>query len=325
MPGFWRKLLLVTALGVGVFAVFSIHADVEKLGARLGQMDKLAVLAALALAATNYALRFIRWQLYLRATGMGVPTKASALVFLSGFAMSVTPGKVGELFKAGLLSDAAGAPAGKTIPIVIAERVTDLVSLVLLALAGVVAYGIATEMAVAGVAVVGAGMVILSWRSLAEAVLGLVERLGRIGRKLAPKLRELYTNVATLVRPRPLAWGTALGLVAWLAECVGFALVVRGLPGAYVSAGLATLIYAATTIAGALSFLPGGLVVTELGMISLLVRSAEGLDQPAAVAATIVIRICTLWFAVALGLVALALVRRAFPAAAERVEDRIAS
>ena len=102
-------------------------------------------------------------------------------------------------------------------------------------------------------------------------------------------------------------------------------MVVRGLPGAYVSFGLATLIYAATTIAGALSFLPGGLLVTEVGMISLLVRSAQGLDRPGAIAATAVIRICTLWFAVIVGLLALALLRRAFPGSRRSVEDRIAS
>ena len=67
------------------------------------------------------------------------------------------------------------------------------------------------------------------------------------------------------------------------------------------------------TLAGALSFLPGGLVVTEASMVLLLVRAAGGLDEPAAVAATILIRPCTLWFAVLLGLVALSLVKRAFP------------
>jgi uncharacterized protein (TIRG00374 family) len=94
---------------------------------------------------------------------------------------------------------------------------------------------------------------------------------------------------------------------------MGFALIVNGFPGAHVEAGLATLIYATTTVAGALSFLPGGLLVTEASMTLFLVASAHGLDRPAAVAATILTRLCTLWFAVVLGLVALVVLRRAKP------------
>lgn len=315
MPRLWRNLLTVTVVAVLVFAGFSVYADVRRLGARLGQIRPWAVAAALGLAATNYAIRYLRWQLYLRRAGVAAPGGLSALVFLSGFVMSVTPGKLGELFKAILLREIAGVPARRTAPVVVAERVTDLTALVLLGLAGVAAYGIARSMVIAAACVVAGGLAIVAYRPLAMAVLRLLARVPRVGR-LVPRLGEMYDNLAELVRPRPLAWATALGVVAWLCECVGFALIIASFPGAEVPLGLATLIYAATTVAGALSFLPGGLIVTEASMVLLLVASARGLDQPAAVAATIVTRLCTLWFAVLLGLGAFAWLRRAFPSAA---------
>jgi uncharacterized protein (TIRG00374 family) len=76
------------------------------------------------------------------------------------------------------------------------------------------------------------------------------------------------------------------------------------------------LIYAATTIAGALSFLPGGLGVTEGAMTLLLVQATHGVDSPTAAAATILTRLATLWFAVGLGVIALAAARRKEAAAA---------
>jgi uncharacterized protein (TIRG00374 family) len=103
---------------------------------------------------------------------------------------------------------------------------------------------------------------------------------------------------------------------------VGFALIVNGFPGADVPLGLAILIYAVTTLAGALSFLPGGLLVTEAGMTLFLVRSASGVERATAAAATILTRLATLWFAVALGLVALALYRRLAPAGAAEALER---
>ena len=56
-------------------------------------------------------------------------------------------------------------------------------------------------------------------------------------------------------------------------------------------------------LAGALSFMPGGLGGAEAVMIALL--TLNGVPMPVAVAATVFIRLATLWFAVVIGLVAL--------------------
>jgi uncharacterized protein (TIRG00374 family) len=112
-----------------------------------------------------------------------------------------------------------------------------------------------------------------------------------------------------LHRPVPLLVAVALSILAWACECLAFQLVLGGFPGAAASLQLATFIYATMTVAGALSFVPGGLGVTEIGMVELLVATAQGVDRQTALAATFVTRGCTLWFAVLVGLVALWRVR----------------
>jgi uncharacterized protein (TIRG00374 family) len=99
-----------------------------------------------------------------------------------------------------------------------------------------------------------------------------------------------------------------IAIPAWACECVGFYLICGGFSGAHVDLGLAMVIYAGTTIAGALSFLPGGLGVTEGMMTLALVRWR--LDRATAVAATLLTRLATLWFAVLLGVGFLTLARR---------------
>lgn len=298
-----------------MFAGFSIYADVKELGARLGGFGWWAFAAALGLAGFNYAVRLARWSLYLLVCEIRVPFRISALTFFSGFALAVTPGKLGELIKSYLLRESSGVPMTRSAPIVIAERVADLVALLVLAVIGVALYGVAQEMAIAGAAVIAAGLVVLSWPRLARAVIRLIT-WPRFARGLADKLLEMYDGLVLLLRPRPLAWATGLAVVAWLAECLGFALILSAFPGVDVPVGLATLIYAVTTIAGALSFLPGGLLVTEATMTLLLVQSARGMDQATAVAATILTRLATLWFAVLIGIIALAVLRRIVPATA---------
>src|SRR5207249_4789587 len=87
--------------------------------------------------AINYLLRFLKWELYLRRLGVRIPLSDSFLIFLSGFSLTVTPGKVGEVLKSYLLREAHGVPMARTAPIVVAERLTDLVALALLAVVGV--------------------------------------------------------------------------------------------------------------------------------------------------------------------------------------------
>ncbi|HWO19768.1 MAG TPA: lysylphosphatidylglycerol synthase transmembrane domain-containing protein [Kofleriaceae bacterium] len=303
-----RWIWVAIAVVVGV-AAYAMLGDVRDVGARLGGFAWSAFALALALALGNYAIRFVRWELYLRHQGVRVPRGTSALVFGAGLSLSITPGKVGELVKSFLLRELCGAPATRTAPIVIAERITDLTALLALAVIGVAAYGMhATIVAVAGGLVAG-GLVLLAWPRAARALLALVTRPRRLQRFRAP-LGELYDGLAGLCRPRLLVTATALAIPAWAAECVGFAAIVGGFPGAHVSLPLAMVIYASTTIAGALSFLPGGLGVTEGAMILLLVESAAGLSDAAAFDATLLTRLATLWFAVVLGLFCLAIARR---------------
>jgi len=309
----WRRLLAVTIAAVAVFAGFSIYADVHELGDRLAGFGWWALVAALGLALGNYVIRFVRWSLYLRAAGLRVPPATSALTFVSGFAMAVTPGKVGELIKSFLLRDSCAIPITRSAPVVIAERVTDLVALLVLGTIGVAAYGVGRGMVVVGAIVVAAGLLVLAWPQLAHLLIRTISR-GPL-RRFGPRLVSFYDGLAALVRPVRLTWGTLLGMAAWGCECLGFALIVAAFPGTDVPFGLATLIYATTTIAGALSFLPGGLLVTEATMTLFLIESSRGVDQATAVAATILTRLATLWFAVLLGLVALAVLRRVVPAA----------
>ncbi len=313
------RLLIGIVLGVVVFASISIYADVNQLGERLRGFGWWAFGAALGLATLNYAIRYVRWSLYLSAADIAVPPRTSVLIFVSGFALSVTPGKVGELLKSYLLRETHDVPVSRSAPIVVAERVTDLMALLVLGLIGVAAYGIARSLVLAGAAVVAFGLLFLAWPRLGHFAIDLVSRPRPLAR-FGERLRVFYAGLVDLTRPSRLTWSTALGIAAWLAECVGFALIVGAFDGTDVPLGLATLIYAATTIAGALSFLPGGLLVTEAAMTAMLVQSARGVDEPTAAAATILTRLATLWFAVLLGVLALSALRRRTPSAGRALE-----
>lgn len=302
----WLWLLIAAVIGV---AALSMVGDVQNLGDRLAGFGWWALVAGFALAFGNYALRFVRWQLYLRRQEVRVPVGSSAIVFGAGLSLSITPAKLGELVKSYLLREMHGVPAPKTAPIVVAERVTDLIALLVLALVGVAAYGVEPTLVVVASAVIALGLVLLAWPSPTHALIDVLTRPQRL-RRLREPLHETLRGLGALCRPVPLAAATSIAVPAWGLECVGFAVICNAFPGAHVDLGLAMVIYAGTTIAGALSFLPGGLGVTEGAMTVALVEGAAKLDPLTAVAATLLTRLATLWFAVVIGVAFLAVARR---------------
>jgi uncharacterized protein (TIRG00374 family) len=291
-----------------VIAAVAMLGDVGKLGERLGGFGWWALFAALGLALANYTIRFLRWQLYLRHQKVSVPVGTSALVFGAGLSLSITPAKLGELVKSYLLKELCDIPATQTAPIVVAERVTDLIALLTLAVIGVAAYGMgATIVAIAGAAI-AFGLILLAWPRPTRWLIDLATT-PKFAQRLREPLHQMYGGLQSLCRPAVLVPATMIAIPAWACECVGFALIVNAFPGAHVDLGLAMVIYAATTIAGALSFLPGGLGVTEGAMTAMLVETAIGVDKSLAFAATLLTRLATLWFAVGIGLVLLAIAR----------------
>jgi len=303
------RVILGVAAGVAIYVGFSVWADARSVGRALAGFHWLIALAALALASMNYLVRFARWHYYLKVLGLTVPVGHSFLVFLGGFSLTVTPGKLGEVVKALLLRESHGIAAARTAPIVIAERFTDLMGLLLLACVGIFSFKIDPRFLLVGAALIGFGLVVVSVPPIATFFVRLSGHVPVV-RRFTPKLDEAYRTTAELLRPRPLTLGVLLSVVSWFFECAAFWAIVHGFSGASVGLQAATFIYASMTVAGALSFLPGGLGVTEAGMLAMLGQLGTGCERSVAAAATFVTRLCTLWFAVLVGIVALLIFAR---------------
>ncbi len=194
------RVVLGIAAGVAVYVGFTIWANAGRVAEALARFRWSAAAAACALALGNYAVRFVRWQYYLRVLGLSVPAADSAMVFLAGFALTVTPGKLGEAVKAFLLRESHRIPMARTAPIVIAERMTDLVALLLLAMVGVFTFDVDRRFLVAGGVLVALAIAVVSIEPMSELALSIAGRLPFV-RRFAPRLREFHVTTAALLRP----------------------------------------------------------------------------------------------------------------------------
>jgi glycosyltransferase 2 family protein len=305
-PG--RRILVTFVFAVFVFAALSFLSDVRAIGDSLATFHWPSLGIALGLVLGNYGLRYLRWQYLLHRLGVFVPPATSALTFLAGFIMSVTPGKMGEVFKSLLLYEYKGIGIPRTASVVVAERLLDLVALVVLVSAGSTTFVHGRAVALAGSVLVLGIVLGCTVRSIGEFGLARLERF-RFSARFVPKLREAYDALHALTRPAPFVIGGGYALLGWTLECLATWYLVLGFRDADISWGGATFSYAAGTLAGALAMSPGGLGVAEAGMAGLFRIASPALSVPTATAATILVRLSTLWFGVLLGAVALFVLR----------------
>ena len=303
-----RRIVGVLLGFVACYFAFALWTGIGAIREGLSHFQWWTFGAAFALAFGNYVLRFFKWQFYLGRLGVSIGTTDSFLTFLSGFVLTVSPGKVGEVFKSLVLFQTHGVPVAKTAPIVVAERVTDMIGIIILIVLGSLGFHGGALPALVGTALVASLLGVIASRRASFAVIRFVALLPGPFRKLGPRLEEAYESLAMLVAARNLWWPTILSVFAWALECMALAVILYGF-GAHVPVALSVFFYATSTLAGALVLTPGGLGVTEAGLREQMMGLGH-VDQATSTAAMMLVRFATLWFAVLVGFAALTLLKR---------------
>ncbi len=311
LPHRWRDRALVLALlvlvGLGLAGMASATGWAE-IWAQLARLHLWQVGALLALSLVNYLLRGLRWHVLARRLGLPMAMAQNFRHYLGGFAMSVTPGRVGELVRMRWIRRETGWAVERTVPLVLMDRAGDLavMALILTLAVSLAAGGMAGAVPVAGLAL---AIAVLATRPrlMHRAVTQSYRMLGRLPRLFA-RARTATRSLARFGHAPTLALALMLGGAGWLAEGYAFHLLL-GFMGAEIGLWKAIAIFVLATLAGGLTGAPGGLGGAEAAMVAAL--SLEGVPLAVSVPATAVIRLTTLWFAIGLGLAVFPLAERA--------------
>ena len=304
-----RKLIFAIILGACVFLFISIYSGFDEFTHSLASFNLWLLPVVVGLAFLNYILRFLKWDYYLRLLGIKIEKKQSFKIFLAGLTMTISPGRFGEVVKSLFVKMVEGSAVARTAPIVVAERFTDFIAFLILSAWGAATFATGGKVLLIGAAITVLVIVIVGSRRLAEPLLALVGRLPLL-KRFTDKATEAYESMYQLIRLRRLVPAVGLSIVSWFCECVAFYVVLEALDiTRFASFGDAVFIYAFSTLAGAITMMPGGIGLTEVSLTGLLLRLTQCPDKSAAAAATIIIRLCTLWFAVIVGIIASSLLR----------------
>jgi uncharacterized protein (TIRG00374 family) len=299
------SLVLAFAVTTGV----ALYADVPQMLKALASFQWGFLPLILGLTLFNYLCRFFKWQYFLKRLTLHIPWLKSLLIFFSGLSMAITPGKVGELLKSYLLKSTIGAPISQTSPIIVAERLSDGLAMLILAATGLALYRFNWAVLLALLVLGLGGIILIQNRTLSLAALSFGEKLPIVA-QFAPLIRAFYESSYTLLQWRSLLLAVCIGVISWSGECVALYFVFLGLG---VPAGpdlllKSVFILSVSSLIGSASGLPGGLGTADgsmLGLTRLLVSTSATIGG----AATLLTRLCTLWFGLGLGVIALLIFR----------------
>lgn len=256
----------------------------------------------MGLALVSYLVRYLRWYWLLCRAEYKTKFSLGFLAYLSGFAFTATPGKVGELVRIRYLTP-QGVPPWQVLAAFVYERAVDLIVVLLLATLAIRD----KDLFAFAVGFVAVFLAILVFAAFSPSLLTKASAYVRLY-----QLKKL-ARICLIVRDALSGcriWATAgdslvsmiLGILAWSLTSYCFVLLLRYL-GVSLPTMSAMAIYPLAMLAGAASMLPGGVGTTEVTLVALL----SLFDVPVGISAlaAIGIRFASMWFAVLCGFVAL--------------------
>lgn len=303
-PRIIRAIVLFVSAGVLLYLGAIFWFGWQDTAAALAALGPAILLGGAGLASSAYLWRFARWEAVLRCFGYQVPRVHHLAVYLSGLALTATPGKSGETFRTALLLQ-QGVRAPHSLAAFLVDRATDVLGMCLLGfLASLLSgQGFFWAWLLAFVAL------LLGTRAFAYLLLhplsatwwGRLEQ--RVWQKLPVKggqaVLESWASVWKLPSVTAfssaamLAYGTQALVFAWFCHAAG-----TGVPPA-----VCVLIFVQATLFGAASMVPAGLGAMEAALV--LQLTERGVGYGAAVSLAIAIRLVTLWLGMAIGALSL--------------------
>ena len=299
-----NRIYIVIIAIIVLYFIFLVISDLGEVYAQLNKMDTNYLPIILLLIPLCWIVLFTRWNLLLKNSNIHVPVKDNLKIYLSGFALSITPGKVGELIKSQLLKNKFGIPREKTAPIVLVEQLYNIIGIIGVSILGLWYFEFGAHIILIAASLLVIILILISSKRLFEKFLTLLSRI-----KFLSQYTSTFSNSYDVLRKSTRGWvvvyASALSIAFWLIESViaYFVLLSFGINHIEFLSVITT--YTSSIILGVASFLPLGIGVVEGSLAGFF--TLQGVDVSIALTLVIFIRIFTRWIAVSVGFVSLKL------------------
>ncbi|ENM5855490.1 flippase-like domain-containing protein [Vibrio mimicus] len=249
----------------------------------------------LCITILSWIIRYLRWRYLLRAKEVEVFLINGFFIYLTGFAYTITPGKLGEMIRAKYLANEKGREI--VFSAFFFERMLDLITVFFLS---TIAFSHNDYILTSGLFVLIVFSALYSiWRIAKKYS---YSKKKPSFNKLILIVLKISSNIRIWLKFKILLVSFLMGFVAWL--LIGLILNVITI-GFGLSLPIIDIlgIYPLSMLIGAASMIPGGVGSTEVATITLL--SIYSVESSVAISVAIIARLITLWFAVLAGFISI--------------------
>ena len=299
---FNKKFFVFLISSIIIYATFLIVSDLNKLSENIVDFKIEFLPLILSLVSAGWVALYFRWVLLLKNLKYSLPHKENFPIFLSGFALSVTPGKVGELLKSQLLKEKFDLPIKISAPVILIERFYNAIGIIIISIFGILVFDFSGIIILITTCLIILIFFILRSERLFHIFIQKISKISFLS-KFSNSFMNSYDVIKESTRPKIFIISSILSAIYWIFESIAVYFILKSFGIDLLSIFDVIPTYATSIILGVASFIPAGLGVSESTLIGLL--SLQGLTISTAVSLTIFIRLLTLWYSVFIGFIAL--------------------
>ena len=299
----FKKSLLIGILGIIViYAIILIAFDINIISEKIGDFDSQYLPIIIPLIPLTWGVLFLRWNLLLKNSDIDIPLKDNFMIFISGFALGVTPGKVGELIKSQLLKNKFNIPRTKTAPLVIVERFYDFFAIAVISLFGILVFEYSIY--IFGILTIGITifLIVTSSEKIFLKFLNKIEKI-KFLKNFSNELPKSFNVIQKSTRGKIFPLSITLSIIFWFLDSIIAYLTLLSFGIDIIDYFVLMSIYTSSIILGVISFLPLGIGVVEGSLVGFL--SLNGIEFHLATAIVVFIRFFTRWIGVMAGFIGL--------------------
>ncbi len=299
---FDNRIILVLVAVIGIYAIFLFISDFSIISEKISNFKINYLPLILFFVSASWIPLFIKWHFLLKNCEIHVPLKKSILVFLSGPAFEITPGQIGALVKSQILKTSSNIPRTKTVPIIVVEKVYDLIGAVLASIIGIVILGMEPHLIVIAILVLVTIFFFVYYRPASEIFFKQITKR-KFFSKYVENISDFYEIVHKSTNVKVATICILLALTYWFMVSAAAYYTLIAFDINILDYLKVLAIYATSTLLGAISFIPAGIGITEGSITGLF--TLNGIDVSTALILSVMIRVLTLWYTVGVGFVAL--------------------
>ena len=297
-----NRLILILVAVVGIYAIFLFVSDYNIISEKISNFKINYLPLILLLVSASLVPLIIKWHFLLKNSEVDVPLTKSIAIFFSGVAFEITPGQIGALIKSQILKTSYNIPRTKTVPIVIVEKVYDLIGAILASVIGIIILGMEIYLIAIAISVLAFIFFFMYHKPASELFFNRITKL-KFFSKHIENISGFYEIVQKSTNVRAATICILLALAYWFMVSAAAYYTLISFDVNILDYLKVLAIYSTSTLLGAISFIPAGIGITEGSIAGLF--TLNGIDVSTALILAVMIRIFTLWYSVSVGFIAL--------------------